>query len=246
VLLVSCFRNFKYPDAWLYIFVIFLSRPLLEVRRDLHSQNQHYHDLANKAPRSAGPNDHGPAYPFALSASSTQSLTAAAAAAAHHASSPHHLMDFRHVSTAPSSPLQSAPPRLPFSTTLALTPTSAGPLLVSGGLSAFTHFPVPSPLLPPHLMSQQPTPKGSNGYPTPPTELHSPYHWTQMFPTPYSPVPTHLQPHSPIPFPHSSTLLSPAPSSYPSSTNSSREDLPPAATVSAVSNGLRESESKRR
>ena len=34
-----------------------------------------------------------------------------------------------------------------------------------------------------------------------------------------------------MPFPATTALLSPAPSSYPSSTNSSREDLPPAGLL---------------
>ena len=79
-----------------------------------------------------------------------------------------------------------------------------------------------------------------------------------MFPpTPFSPVAaaavaaaaaSHLQSHSsPIPLtahPHvSSSLLSPAPSSYQSSTNSSREDLPPVTSSGPVT---AESESRRR
>ena len=65
----------------------------------------------------------------------------------------------------------------------------------------------------------------NSGYPTPPTELNSAYPWTPtalsgIFPTPFSPV----MPISPLPF-TSTAMLSPAPS-HPSSTNSSREELP--------------------
>ena len=63
-----------------------------------------------------------------------------------------------------------------------------------------------------------------------------------------SPIPLTAHPHSsPIPLtahPHvSSSLLSPAPSSYQSSTNSSREDLPPVTSSGPVT---AESESRRR
>ena len=66
----------------------------------------------------------------------------------------------------------------------------------------------------------------NSGYPTPPTELSSAYPWASptalsgIFPTPFSPV----MPISPLPF-TSTAMLSPAPS-HPSSTNSSREELP--------------------
>jgi len=124
------------------------------------------------------------------------------------------------------SPLAgSAPPHLP--STISITPSSGS----SAHHQSFTHFPVPPPLIPvPGLSS--PYPKSpfitSNGFATPPSDLHSPgYPWTSpsalqamgMFPA-FSPLA-----HSPLPFP-SSTLLSPAPSSYHSSSNSSREDLP--------------------
>jgi len=119
----------------------------------------------------------------------------------------------------------SAPPHLP--STISVTPSSGS----SAHHHSFTHFPVPPPLIPvPGLNS--PYPKSpfitSNGFATPPSDLHSPgYPWTSpsalqamgMFPA-FSPLA-----HSPLPFP-SSTLLSPAPSSYHSSSNSSREDLP--------------------
>ena len=118
----------------------------------------------------------------------------------------------------------SAPPHLP--STISITPSSG-----SGHHPSFTHFPVPPPLIPvPSLPS--PYPKSpfltSAGFATPPSDLHSPgYPWTSpsalsaigMFPA-FSPLA-----HSPLPFPTSS-LLSPAPSSYHSSSNSSREDLP--------------------
>ena len=193
--------------------------PLLEVRRDLHD--------SIKSPKSAGPND-GPL--------------------------PYSFGDYRNVSTAPSSPLISeAPTRLPMpSSTLSLTPTSACSLASSTN-SAFSYFPVPPSGAHPHglmppgslaaaaaLASAANLPKSpflaaaqasSNGFPTPPLDLHSPYAWAaaSMFShhaSPFSPVLT----HSPLPFP--TALLSPAPSSYPSSTNSSREDLPHGETDS--------------
>ena len=116
----------------------------------------------------------------------------------------------------------SAPPHLP--STLSITPSSG-----NTPAHVFTHFPVP-PLIPvPGLTSAYPkSPFLPNGFATPPSDLHSPgYPWTSpsaltaigMFPA-FSPLA-----HSPLPFPTSS-LLSPAPSSYHSSSNSSREDLP--------------------
>ena len=114
----------------------------------------------------------------------------------------------------------SAPPHLP--STISITPSSG-----STHPPSFTHFPVP-PLIPvPPGLSYPKSPFLPNGFATPPSDLHSPgYPWTSpsaltalgMFPA-FSPLA-----HSPL-FPPSS-LLSPAPSSYHSSSNSSREDLP--------------------
>ena len=107
---------------------------------------------------------------------------------------------------------------------LSLTPSSGSSCV------NFTHFPVP-PLIPvPGICSpyhqKSPFLNSTNGFPTPPTDLHSPgYPWhsptlTAMGLLPgFSPLP-----HSPLPFPTSS-LLSPSPS-YHSSSNSSREELP--------------------
>jgi hypothetical protein len=127
--------------------------------------------------------------------------------------------------------------------TLVLTPSSAT------SSSAFTHFPVPPPLIPAALAAVY-APKspylsaGANGFPTPPTELHSPYPWASpsalanvLNNTPFSPG----LPLSPLPF-STSSLLSPAPSSYPSSTNSSREDLP----IGGQGGSANDKESKRR
>ena len=100
------------------------------------------------------------------------------------------------------------------------------------GTPTFTHFPVP-PLIPvaglTSVAAAYPkSPFLPPGFATPPSDLHSPgYPWTSpsalstlgMFPA-FSPLA-----HSPLPFPPSS-LLSPAPSSYHSSSNSSREELP--------------------
>ena len=206
-------------------------RPLLEVRRDLHDDD--YKGV--KSPKSAGPLHH---------AFSTVEFRTAMAAA--------NSGGGNNSNTAPSSPLSSAPPRLPIASTLTLTPSSASSLASSVN-SAFTHFPVPPPLIPSHLKSPflslhtPPTTTSNSGngsgtsqQPTPPTDLHSPYPWPLMLPQsshhhphhPFSPV----LPHSPLTFP-ASALLSPAPSSYPSSTNSSREDLPVqgATAVSAAS-----------
>eukprot|EP00095_Tigriopus_kingsejongensis_P007269 maker-scaffold144_size312663-snap-gene-1.11 protein:Tk07269 transcript:maker-scaffold144_size312663-snap-gene-1.11-mRNA-1 annotation:"unnamed protein product" len=171
-----------------------------------------------KSPRSAGPIDISPAF-----------------------------VHFRNVNTAPSSPLSSGPPRLPYpSSTLSLTPSSGGSLASSN--SAFSHFPVP-PIMKAHgALPKSPflqTGHG-NGYPTPPTDLPSPFAWAthhahfaqNMF-SPFSP----LLPLAPLPFP-TTALLSPAPSSYPSSTNSSREDLPHGGG-SGIGTSM-ESESKRR
>ena len=135
------------------------------------------------------------------------------------------------------------------SSSVALTPSSA----TLSAAAAFTHFPVPPPLIPipgltspyhaahhaaaaaaaaaksPFLTSPS---AAAGGFPTPPTDLHSPaYPWASptaltaamaggLMPHAFSPLP-----HSPLPFPTSS-LLSPSPSSYHSSSNSSREDLP--------------------
>ena len=117
----------------------------------------------------------------------------------------------------------SAPPLLP--STISITPSSG-----STHPPPFTHFPVP-PLIPvpPGLASYPKSPFLPNGFATPPSDLHSPgiaYPWTSpsaltalgMFPA-FSPLAhTHLFP--------SSSLLSPTPSSYHSSSNSSREDIP--------------------
>jgi len=125
------------------------------------------------------------------------------------------------------SPLQtgSAPP-LP--STILVTPSS--------GTAHHTFFPAPPPLIPvPGLTS--PFPKSpflaTNGFATPPSELHSPgYPWTSatalqamgMFPA-FSPLTHSPLAQSPLSqhFP-SSSLLSPSPS-YHSSSNSSREEL---------------------
>ena len=114
-----------------------------------------------------------------------------------------------------------------------LTPSSIASLTPSSAGINFSHFPVPPPLLPiPGITSQYPKSPflaaHANGFPTPPTDLHSPgYPWASptltamgLLPT-FSPLPT-----STLPFtPHTSSLLSPSPS-YHSSSNSSREDLP--------------------
>ncbi|TRY78184.1 hypothetical protein TCAL_04268 [Tigriopus californicus] len=199
-----------------------LPRECLPIRkRPLLEVRRDLHDI--KSPKSAGPNDLGPSF-----------------------------LDFRNVNTAPSSPLGSAPPRLPFpSSTLSLTPSSGCSLASSN--SAFTHFPVP-PLIKAHALAAVSAglPKSpfltssGNGYPTPPTDLPSPFGWNVPFShqsmfSSFSPV----LPHSPLPFP-STALLSPAPSSYPSSTNSSREDLPHGAGTSSATTMSMESESKRR
>ena len=131
------------------LFILF-SRPLIEIRRELHS----------KSPKSVGSfspfeGHHGLHHNFSIDSMK-------------HSSS----------HTAPCSPLSSAPPRLPYHSpaqpsTLVLTPSSAT------SSSAFTHFPVPPPLIPAALAAVY-APKspylsaGANGFPTPPTELHSP------------------------------------------------------------------------
>ena len=111
---------------WGMTFFIPQTRPLLEIRRDLH-HHPYNHDLASKAPKSAGYGDNHASivFPHGLAAAVAASATA---------------------TTAPSSPLSSAPPRLipPF------TPTSAGPLFTSGN-SAFTQFSLPPPMPHPSL-----------------------------------------------------------------------------------------------
>ena len=184
-------------------------RPLVEIRRELHS----------KSPKSVGSFSPFEGHPqlYQHHNFSIESFRLSSTGGNH---------------TAPCSPLNSGPSRLSFHhsstqpSTLVLTPSSAT------SSSAFTHFPVPPPLIPAALAAVY-APKspylsaGANGFPTPPTELHSPFQWASpsalasVLNTPFSPG----LPLSPLPF-STSSLLSPAPSSYPSSTNSSREDLP--------------------
>lgn len=142
------------------------------------------------------------------------------------------LSRFRQLDIKQELGLRPAPPSAPpltLPSTISVTPSS-GPSSAHHPAS-FTHFPVP-PLIPvpPGLSAAYPkSPFLPNGFATPPSDLHSPgYPWTAigMFP-PFSPLA-----HSPLPFPPSS-LLSPAPSSYHSSSNSSREDLPAAKVISA-------------
>ncbi|CAB4068832.1 HBP1 [Lepeophtheirus salmonis] len=142
----------------------------------------------------------------------------------------------------PSSPL-----RLPLhpSSHSSLTPCSA-----NSHSSNFTQFPLPPPpLIPPSSVAvaaaaaaavaissypKSPYLTHVNGFPTPPTELHSPYPWSAPLFSPFSTFST-------------SALLSPVPS-YPSSTNSSREELPPlgAPPGSSSLSSYGESDSKRR
>lgn len=203
----------------------FFFRPLVEIRRELHT----------KSPKSVGSFSpfEGHAQLYAHHNFSIDSIRLSSTGGNH---------------TAPCSPLSSAPPRLPYHSsglpsTLVLTPSSAT------SSSAFTHFPVPPPLIPAALAAVY-APKspylsaGANGFPTPPTELHSPYPWASpsalanvLNNTPFSPG----LPLSPLPF-STSSLLSPAPSSYPSSTNSSREDLP----IGGQGGSANDKESKRR
>lgn len=142
--------------------------------------------------------------------------------------------------TAPNSPLVVS------SSSLSLTPCSA---TSSNQTSTFTHFPVPPPLIP--------VPQGSGsavaavamaamanafnnskakvsssagastGFPTPPTDVHSPYAWTHSpFAVAAAAHAAATSPFSPLPlspFPVTS-LLSPT-ASHPSSLSSSREDI---------------------
>lgn len=131
--------------------------------------------------------------------------------------------------TSPSSPLTSAPPPR-FSLHLT-SPSATQELTPSSATSTYTFSPfsVP-PLIPPGLAAVY-APKspfflsGPNGFPTPPSDTHLPYPWTSpsafasVMKNPFSPV----MPLSPLPF-CTTALLSPAPSSYLSSTSSSKED----------------------
>lgn len=137
--------------------------------------------------------------------------------------------------TAPNSPLVVS------NSSLTLTPSSA-----TSSTQAFTHFPVPPPLIP--------VPQGSgnavaavamaamanafnnskankvatttSGFPTPPTDVHSPYAWSHSPFAAAAAAAAAASPFSPLPlspFPVTS-LLSPT-ASHPSSLSSSREDI---------------------
>ena len=131
--------------------------------------------------------------------------------------------------TAPNSPLVTHA-----HSSLTLTPSSA-----TSSNQAFTHFPVPPPLIPVpqgtgnavaavalaamtnayNASKAKAARDGSSGFPTPPTDV-SPYAWT------HSPMLNPNSPFSPLPlspFPVTS-LLSPT-TSHPSSLSSSREDI---------------------
>lgn len=142
--------------------------------------------------------------------------------------------------TAPSSPLVVS------SSSLSLTPCSATSSN-AGGQTSFTHFPVPPPLIPVpqgsgsavaavamaamanafnNSKAKVSSAGASTGFPTPPTDVHSPYAWTH---SPFMAAAAHVaatSPFSPLPlspFPVTS-LLSPT-ASHPSSLSSSREDI---------------------
>jgi len=192
-------------------------RPLA-IRQDLH---------AVKSPKSAGPNGLATApYPFSPNDINRQGVV-----------------------TAPSSPLSSRLSAATSSalTTVALTPSSAtsmasafamppSPLIAAQAAAAVAGLP---PILPKSPFWPSSTASGAGGgFPTPPTDMKTAYPWNSptlgVFSSPFalnSVTATH--PHSPLPFPHNTSLLSPAPSSsYPSSTNSSREELPPVPVIS--------------
>ena len=221
-------------------------RPLLESRRDIHT----------KSPKSAGPHDVArisfPAVDYRNShaqpntapssptvTSSSNSISPPTQTTAFSLSVPFHNHN-HHPSalTLTPSSASSLSAFTPFSTVPHLQPHPVPPLIPPPG-SGSSHAMAAATAMAasaiaaaaaasyspksPFTVSQA----GSNsGYPTPPTELSSVYSWASptalsgMFPTPFSPV----MPLSPLPF-TSTAMLSPAPS-HPSSTNSSREELP--------------------
>ena len=171
----------------------------------------------SKSPKSAGLE--GPGLQFRLTTTPVDlSATSPAVTTTHNGG--------RH--TAPNSPLVTH-------SSLSLTPSSA-----TSSNQAFTHFPVPPPLIPVPQGSgsaavavamaamtnafnaskaKAAQAAGSSGFPTPPTDV-SPYAWT------HSPMLAASSPFSPLPlspFPVTS-LLSPT-TSHPSSLSSSREDI---------------------
>lgn len=127
--------------------------------------------------------------------------------------------------TAPSSPLVTT-------SSLNLTPTSAT------SNQAFTHFPVPPPLIPvppgsgnavaavalaamtnAYNKANLAKTTASSGFPTPPTDVTSPYAWTH---SPF--VASAGSPFSPLPLSPFPVMLSPT-ASHQSSLSSSREDI---------------------
>ena len=169
----------------------------------------------SKSPKSAGLE--GPGLQFRLTTTPVDLSTSPAAVTTTHNGGRH---------TAPNSPLVTH-------SSLSLTPCSA-----TSSNQAFTHFPVPPPLIPvpqgsgnavaavamaamanAFNASKAKAAAASSGFPTPPTDV-SPYAWT------HSPMLAASSPFSPLPlspFPVTS-LLSPT-TSHPSSLSSSREDI---------------------
>ena len=176
---------------------------ILYFRHLVESKHSAFH---SKSPKSAGPVDNLRLSATPVDLSSHTSTNGGVGGGGRH--------------TAPSSPLVTT-------SSLSLTPSSA-----TSNNQAFTHFPVPPPLIPvppgsgnavaavalaamTNAYNKAKT-TSSSGFPTPPTDVTSPYAWTHsaFAGSPFSPLPL-------SPFP---VMLSPT-ASHPSSLSSSREDI---------------------
>ena len=229
------------------VLISFYCRPLLEGRRDLHSKSpksagpqdvarisfsavdfRSNHVQPNTAPSSPTVTTHSNFTP------PPSQTTAFSLSVPYHNS--HHNHHPSPISLTPSS-VSSLSAFSPFSGVPHLQPHHVPPLIPPPGTGSSHAMAAATAMAAsaiaaaaaasyspksPFTVSQAGT---NSGYPTPPTELNSAYPWTPtalsgIFPTPFSPV----MPISPLPF-TSTAMLSPAPS-HPSSTNSSREELP--------------------
>jgi len=203
-----------------------LPRECLPIRKRHLVESGRNSAFHSKSPKSAGPGDI-----FPLRLSTPTSISAAVDLSSTNGSH-----------TAPNSPIVTA--FGPLNSSLSLTPSSA----TSANNQTFTHFPVPPPLIPvppgsgnavaavamaamanafnSSKSKAASVASSSSGFPTPPTDVHSPYAWAHSpaalaavaAGSPFSPLP----PLSP--FPTVTSLLSPT-ASHPSSVSSSREDL---------------------
>lgn len=209
-----------------------LPRECLPIRKRHLVESGRNSAFHSKSPKSAGPGDSI----FSTLRFSTPTSTGSASGA------PVDLSSSTNGShTAPNSPIVTA--FGPLNSSLSLTPSSATSVANN---QAFTHFPVPPPLIPVppgsgnavaavamaamanafnSSKTKAASVSSSSGFPTPPTDVHSPYAWAHSpaalaaaaAGSPFSPLPL-------SPFPTVTSLLSPT-ASHPSSVSSSREDL---------------------